>query len=158
MVSRYIINCFKKIRLREYEEVGPKTVQAGNLLHLKTTYAVNTIDTNFDELATVMLNLLHPTSAVAGMPKESAMDFLNQFEKLNREFFSGFLGPVNLENSTNLFVNLRCMQLLDNQARLYAGAGVVAGSNPQQEKIETDWKLQAMLDVITGKSDFSGSV
>jgi len=148
MVSRYIINCFKKIRLREYEEVGPKTVQAGNLLHLKTTYAVNTIDTNFDELATVMLNLLHPTSAVAGMPKESAMDFLNQFEKLNREFFSGFLGPVNLENSTNLFVNLRCMQLLDNQARLYAGAGVTLDSDPEKEYQETEMKFKTMLDVV----------
>lgn len=148
MVSRYIINCFKKIRLREYEEVGPKTVQAGNLLHLKTTYAVNTNDTNFAELATVMLNLLHPTSAVAGMPKESAMNFLSQFEGLDREYFSGFLGPVNLENSTNLFVNLRCMQLLEKEARLYAGAGVTSDSDPEKEYQETEMKFKTLLDVV----------
>lgn len=148
MVSRYIINCFKKIRLREYDEVGPKTVQAGNLLHLKTTYAVNTNDTNFPELATVMLNLLHPTSAVAGMPKEAAMDFLNQFEGLDREFFSGFLGPVKMANSTNLFVNLRCMQLLEKKARLYAGAGVTADSDPEKEYQETEMKFKTLLDVV----------
>lgn len=148
MVSRYIINCFKKIRLREYEEVGPKTVQAGNLLHLKTTYAVNTNSTNFPELATVMLNLLHPTSAVAGMPKEPAMDFLNNFEGLNREFFSGFLGPVNLESSTNLFVNLRCMQLLEKEALLYAGAGVTSDSDPEKEYQETEMKFKTLLNVV----------
>lgn len=148
MVSRYIINCFKKIRLREYEEVGPKTTQAGNLLHLKTAYAVNTNSTNFPELATVMLNLLHPTSAVAGMPKEPAMDFLNKFEGLDREFFSGFLGPVNLENSTNLFVNLRCMQLLEKEALLYAGAGVTSDSDPEKEYQETEMKFKTLLNVV----------
>ena len=64
LVSRYIINCFKKIRLREFEELGPKTVVAGNLLHLKTTYAVDMKETNFPLLGGVMLDLLHPTSAV----------------------------------------------------------------------------------------------
>ena len=70
MVSRYIINCFKKIRLRDFTEKGPETVKAGNLLHLKTTLEVDLLATNFVELPTVMLELLHPTSAVAGMPKE----------------------------------------------------------------------------------------
>ena len=47
MVSRYIINCFKKIRLREFEEIGPKTVAAGNLLHLRTDFQVDMAATNF---------------------------------------------------------------------------------------------------------------
>jgi isochorismate synthase len=63
-VSRYIIECFKKIRLREYQESGPKTVQAGNLMHLRTDYVVDTKEVNFPQLGTVMLELLHPTSAV----------------------------------------------------------------------------------------------
>lgn len=70
-VSRYIINCFKKIRLRDFDEIGPKTIQAGSLLHLKTTFKVDTTITNFPELGSVMLKLLHPTSAVCGMPKTS---------------------------------------------------------------------------------------
>ncbi len=148
MVSRYIINCFKKIRLREFEEAGPKTVQAGNLLHLKTTYSVDTSATNFPELATVMLKLLHPTSAVAGMPKAPALLFLKEHEGLDREFFSGFLGPINVENSTNLFVNLRCMQLLGNKARLYAGAGVTADSHPDKEYQETEIKFKTLLNIL----------
>lgn len=148
MVSRYIINCFKKIRLREFKEVGPKTVKAGNLLHLKTSYAVNTQETNFPELATVMLNLLHPTSAVAGMPKEPAMEFLLDSEGLNRGFFSGFLGPVSIENNTNLFVNLRCMEVLENAATLYAGAGVTSDSQPEKEYQETEMKFKTLLNII----------
>ena len=60
MVSRFIINCFKKIRLREFEEIGPRTSKAANLVHLKTDYLVNTKEVNFPQLGTVMLELLHP--------------------------------------------------------------------------------------------------
>ena len=67
LVSRYIINCFKKIRLREFDEHGPKSWRAGNLVHLKTEYEVDMVGTNFPQLGTVMLKLLHPTSAVCGM-------------------------------------------------------------------------------------------
>ena len=120
MVSRYIINCFKKIRLREFDEKGPKTAKAGNLLHLKTLFEVNMEETNFPELPTVMLDLLHPTSAVAGMPKEEALNFLKENEKLERAFYSGYLGPVNIGGSTHVFVNLRCMELFEDYVRLYA--------------------------------------
>jgi len=75
LVSRYIINCFKQIRLREFEERGPKTVIAGNLMHLKTTFEVDMEETGFHNLGTVMLKLLHPTSAVCGMPRKEAMNF-----------------------------------------------------------------------------------
>ena len=68
LVERYVISCFKKIRLREYDEHGPKTMIAGNVLHLKTEFEVDMVATNFPQLGSVMLNLLHPTSAVCGMP------------------------------------------------------------------------------------------
>ncbi|WP_420387356.1 isochorismate synthase [Roseivirga sp.] len=148
MVSRYIINCFKRIRLREFSEKGPETIKAGNLLHLKTTLEVDLIATNFPELPTVMLELLHPTSAVAGMPREQALSFLKHEEKLDRSFYAGFLGPVNIEDKTNLFVNLRCMELTDEQARLYAGAGVTAHSNPEKEFAETEMKFNTLLNIL----------
>lgn len=148
MVTRYIINCFKKIRLREFEEKGPKTIVAGNLLHLKTDYKVNTAETNFPELGTVMLDLLHPTSAVAGMPKSTALSMIKEWEGFDREFFSGFLGPVHIDNCSNMFVNLRCMQLFEDKARLYAGAGVTEDSNPAKEYEETEIKFNTILNVI----------
>ena len=148
MVSRYIINCFKKIRLREFEEIGPKTVAAGNLLHLRTDFKVDMAATNFPELGSVMLNLLHPTSAVCGMPQEPALVFLQKHEGYDRAFYSGYLGPVNIENETNIFVNLRCMQLLSQKAMLYAGAGVTIDSDPEKEWQETEMKLQTLLNVL----------
>ena len=148
MVSRYIINCFKKIRLREYEEYGPRTARAGRLAHLKTDFVVDTVATNFPQLATVMLKLLHPTSAVCGMPKEPATRFLLSHENFDRSFFSGFLGPVNMFEETHLFVNIRCMQLFANEAVLYAGAGVTAISDVEKEWEETNLKCQTMRKVM----------
>lgn len=144
LVSRYIINCFKKIRLREYEEEGPKTVKAGSLIHLKTDFSVDLKEVNRPELASVMLNLLHPTSAVCGMPKEEAKDYILTEEGLNRKYYSGFLGPVNMNSSTDLFVNIRCAQLLNGEAILYAGAGITAESDPEKEYQETEWKMKIL--------------
>ena len=152
MVSRYIINCFKKIRLREFEEKGPKTSVAGNLLHLKTEYKVDTVATNFPQLGTVMLELLHPTSAVAGMPKAVALDVIQQSEGFDRELFAGFLGPVNIDGHSNLFVNLRCMQLFEKEARLYAGAGVTEDSDPEKEFQETELKFNTLLNIIRARA------
>ncbi len=111
LVSRYIIECFKKIRLREYVENGPKTVQAGNLLHLRTDFTVDAPGVGFPQLGTVMLDLLHPTSAVCGTPKAPALRFIQHHEGYDREWYSGFLGPVNVGGESHLFVNLRTMKI-----------------------------------------------
>ncbi len=148
LVCRYIISNFKKIRLREYDEQGPKTIVAGNVMHLKTTFAVDMKETNYPQLGSVMLQLIHPTSAVCGMPLEESMNFLKANEGYDREFYSGYLGPVNIQNNICLFVNLRCMQLTGDQAILYAGAGVTADSVPESEWEETEIKLNTLLKVI----------
>ena len=148
MVSRYIINCFKKVRVREYEEHGPRTVVAGNLLHLRTDYEVDTKEINFPQMGSVMLKLLHPTSAVCGMPHSPAFEFLQEYEGYDREMYAGYLGPVNIQNETNLFVNLRCMQLYENAVRVYAGAGIIADSIAQKENEEVEMKIQSILKNI----------
>lgn len=144
LVSRYIINCFKKIRLREFHEHGPKTIQAGNLAHLKTEFIVDYSEVNFDELADQMLELLHPTSAVCGMAIERTKPYIRAIENYDREFYSGFLGPVNIEKSTNLFVNLRCMKITNDQVRFFAGAGITEDSDPQKEFEETELKMNIL--------------
>ena len=150
LVERYIISCFKKIRLREYDEHGPKTVVAGNLMHLKSEFTVDMKETNFPQLGTIMLRLLHPTSAVCGMPLEPALEFLNKHEGYNRSFYSGFLGPVNIQDQIHIFVNLRCMQLRENDAVLYAGAGVTSDSIPEKEWEETEMKMNTLMRVLFG--------
>ncbi len=148
LVSRYIINCFKKIRLREFEEHGPKTVEAGKLLHLKTDFTVDLKATNFPLLGSVMLNLLHPTSAVCGMPLDPALRFLQQYEGYDRSLYTGFLGPVNVEESTDIFVNLRCLQWHNHRLTGYAGCGVTADSIPENEWKESEIKINSLLNEI----------
>ena len=148
MVSRYIIDCFKKIRLREFDEIGPRTVKAGNLTHLKTAFKVDMELTNSPMLGSTMLELLHPTSAVCGMPRELADEFIKTHEGYQRSLYAGFLGPVGFNGNSDLFVNLRCIQLDENKARLYAGAGITEYSNPEKEYQETSNKMQTMLKVL----------
>lgn len=147
-VSRYILECFKQIRLREYVENGPKTVLAGNLMHLRTDYSVDTQKVNFSQLGTVMLELLHPTSAVCGMPKENALRFIAENELHQREFYSGFLGPINIHQETHLFVNLRTMKIEGDKGTFFAGCGITEESNPMKEWHETEIKCQTLMDVI----------
>lgn len=147
-VSRYVINCFKKIRLREFYENGPKTIKAGNLAHLRTEFEVKYSEVQFEKLADQMLELLHPTSAVCGMPLEPARDFILENEGYDRLFYSGFLGPVNFNESTDLFVNLRCMSISGSHARLYAGAGITHDSNPQKEMKETEMKMVTLMRIV----------
>jgi len=148
LVSRYIINCFKKIRLREFAEYGPKTIKAGTLAHLRTDYSVNLQEVQIPDLANQMLNLLHPTSAVCGMPLEETKKFIKENENFKREFYSGFLGPVNFEDSTDLFVNLRCMKVTNGLARFFAGAGITEDSIPKKELAETKMKASIMRSLI----------
>jgi len=142
LVCRYIVDCFKKIRLREYEEHGPKTVLAGNLIHLRSDFKVDMKATGFPQLGSVMLDLLHPTSAVCGMPRKDAHEFLQENESFDRSFFAGFLGPVNIESETSIYVNLRTANFQENQVILFAGAGVTEDSDPEKEWEETEMKCE----------------
>ncbi|WP_229254010.1 chorismate-binding protein [Dyadobacter sp. NIV53] len=149
LVSRYIVECFKKIRLREYIETGPKTILAGNVYHLRTQFDVDTNALNFPELPTLMLKLLHPTSAICGEPKILSLKFLTNNEGYDRSFYSGFLGPVHIEGESNIYVNLRTVRLKDGIATFFAGAGITEDSVPEREWEETEMKCDTLLKVIS---------
>jgi len=152
LVSRYIVDCFKTIRLREYEEHGPKTILAGNLVHLRSDFKVNQKTTGFSNLGSVMLSLLHPTSAVCGMPRKEALAFLQTHEGFDRSFYAGFLGPVNIDGATSIYVNLRTASLQEGEALLYAGAGVTEDSDPEKEWEETEMKCEIIGKFIQNPS------
>ena len=151
LVSRYIVECFKKIRLREYLETGPKTALAGNLYHLRTDFLVDTKQLNFSELGSVMVKLLHPTSAICGTPHAPALEFIDAVEGYDRSLYSGFLGPVRVEGNTNIYVNLRTVRLKNNIATFYAGAGITEDSIPEKEWEETELKCNTLLKVIASE-------
>ncbi len=149
-MARYIVSCFKQLRLREYQETGPRTVVAGQLLHLRTDFEVDLNAVPFPSLGTDMLRLLHPTSAVGGMPKAAALEFLRRHEGYDRAYYSGFLGPVNVAapGVARLFVNLRCLQVRAHDAILYAGTGLTVDSDPAREWQETEMKLQTVAAAL----------
>ena len=124
---------------------------AGQLLHLRTDFEVSLANVPFPAaLGTDMLRLLHPTSAVGGMPKAAALAFLQQHEGYDRAYYSGFLGPVNVAapGIARLYVNLRCLQLRATEAILYAGTGLTIDSDPAREWQETEMKLQTISAVL----------
>ncbi|MFD1079733.1 chorismate-binding protein, partial [Longispora fulva] len=116
-----------------------------------------------------IIKALHPTPAVCGLQKEKAQNFILSEENYDREFYTGFLGELNLQNSTSrsvnkrnvenlayrtvkkktaLFVNLRCMKLRENAAYLYVGGGITKDSDPEAEWEETVNKSQTMKKVL----------
>ncbi len=129
-----------------------ETVKSGNLLHLKTTIS--------GQLKTQNLNLitsLHPTPAVCGLPKEIAKKFILENENYKRSFYTGFLGELNFKDSnitssvvekSNLFVNLRCMEVQKNGVTIFIGGGITKDSNPKKEWEETVAKASVMKRVL----------
>ena len=131
LVTLFIENTLKKLKIPYLQKTGPYTKKAGNLVHLRTDFSFDFHEVN-GQLGKLVKEL-HPTSAVCGLPKKASMDFINQIEKQNRSYYSGFLGPVNIDERVQLFVNLRCMQVLPQQLILHVGAGITAESIPEEE-------------------------
>ncbi len=147
LVSTYIIDCFKKTEIKKFEVMGPETSEAGNILHLKTTFSASLQEDNHSNI-NALIQLLHPTPAVCGIPKKEALSFILQHEHYPRKLYSGFLGPVNMNNTSSLFVNLRCMKIENQNIILHAGAGITEESIPENELDETTLKLDTLLRVL----------
>lgn len=148
MVSRYIINCFERVGLTGVEATEPKAMEIGELAHLKTVFTLRYAALGMATAVSEMLGLLHPTSAVCGMPMERALRYIKEREGYDRSYYSGFLGPVNFRGCSHLFVNLRCMQIGGGRARLYAGAGITEGSEAEEERLETELKMGALTSLL----------
>ncbi|MGG7035532.1 MAG: isochorismate synthase [Flavobacterium sp.] len=124
---------------------SPYTIKAGNLLHIRTDISGKL---NKGSDLKKLINVLHPTPAVCGFPKMEAKKFILENENYDREYYSGFLGELNRNNTTDLFVNLRCMQIKNNQVYLYMGGGITKDSIPEKEWLETVNKSSTMKRMI----------
>ena len=127
------------------EVKGPYTIKAGSLLHLRTDIMGQLKEVNLLES---LIKSLHPTPAVCGLPKETAKDFILQNENYTRSYYSGYLGELNVNENTQLFVNLRCMEVKDAKIALYIGGGITKGSIPEKEFEETVAKAMVMKKVL----------
>jgi menaquinone-specific isochorismate synthase len=91
---------------------------------------------------------LHPTPAVAGTPTEAALHVISDLEPLPRDRYAGPVGWVDSNGDGEFAVALRCGEVHFNRARLYSGAGVVAGSDWRDEWLETEAKFGPMLRAL----------
>ena len=114
-----------------------------NLVHLSTVFKFPNKRDSLLELA----KALHPTPAVGGMPKEKAIAFISENEGYDREFYTGFFGPVSREDY-QLFVNLRCAQWTKEAVFLYSGAGITSSSDPTLEWVEILKKMKTLAAVL----------
>lgn len=142
-VATYIAECLERYT-RDFREEGPYTVRAANLVHLRS-------DFNFtlpsDNCIGDLLQVLHPTPAVCGLPKKEAFQFIVRNEHTPRRYYSGFMGPLG-GIETHLYVSLRCMKIEGNHYHLYAGGGLLKNSIMEQEWQETEVKLETMRECI----------
>jgi isochorismate synthase len=146
MVTRFIEKTLSKLDIDYLQKDGPYTKKAGNLVHLRTDFTLDFHKVN-GQLGS-LVKAIHPTSAVCGLPKKEAMGFIIEHENHNRSYYSGFLGPINIDERILLFVNLRCMQVLCDRLVLHIGAGITSDSNPEDEWAETEIKADTLLSII----------
>lgn len=163
IVTNYIV---EKLKTKDVPFLvsKPETAKAGTLAHIKTTISGElTVNSSLQKV----LGLLHPTPAVCGVPEKKAKQFILENENYNRLFYTGFLGELNTTHTrknnrrntenkayrfnsktTDLYVNLRCMQLSKKSATVYVGGGITASSIPEKEYIETCNKLKTMTAIL----------
>ncbi len=140
LVADYVRECIEKFT-DDFSETRTYNVRAGDLFHLRSDLCF-TSDKE-DKLGDV-INSLHPTPAVCGIPKLKALDFIVNNESEARGYYSGFTGLLRMDGETHLYVSLRCMRIEADRCFLYAGGGLLRDSNEQQEWDETEAKMETM--------------
>ena len=142
LVTDYIKNILENQGATDLRIEPRDNLNYGNLVHLETRF-YGTLKGNIEEVA----KHLHPTPAVGGRPLEKACGFINENEGFDRQYFTGYLG-VETATGGAYYVNLRCAKWLKGGINLYAGGGIVEGSDIQEEWNETEAKICAILDSI----------
>ena len=149
-VTDYIVEKLKTVA-SEVEVSKPYSLKAGSIWHIKTDIS-GTL--NSSSSLQQVIQLLHPTPAVCGFPKDKSKAFILENEKYDRTFYTGFLGELNMGDKTDLFVNLRCMEievaskLAMTQAHLYMGCGITKDSIPEKEWEESKNKAATMKRIL----------
>jgi isochorismate synthase len=142
LVADFIINQLKDFS--EKIEVAPtKTIFQGKIAHIQTG-----IKTNVSQESAIEIILkLHPTPAVSGLPVEKAMKYIKQIEKDPRKYYTGFLG-LKTTGNYKFYVNLRSMEILENELVFYAGGGILQDSDPVKEWEEIKNKTHVLYKIL----------
>lgn len=143
-VSDFIIERLRSIGLKP-QQLPLQLLKLSNIQHLWTPIYAH-LPANLEPLEIVAL--LHPTPAVAGVPTAIACEKIRHYEKFDRSLYAAPLGWVDYEGNCEFIVGIRSALINGDRARLYAGAGIVSGSNPSKEFAEVQLKLESLLKAL----------
>jgi menaquinone-specific isochorismate synthase len=125
----------------------PSVLGLRNVSHLASEITAR-LNPATPETALELVARVHPTPAVGGAPTAAALQYLQEVEGFDRGRYAGPVGWVDAEGDGAWAIGIRCAEIDGNQARLFAGNGVVAESDPADELAETQLKLQALLAAL----------
>jgi menaquinone-specific isochorismate synthase len=131
-------------------EARPALLKFPNLQHLGTRVRGTLAGGGTPKSALALAAAVHPPAAVCGTPTGAALDLIRELEHMDRERYAGPVGWVDAEGNGEWGIAIRCAQLSGRTARLFAGCGIVAGSDPAAELAETLVKLQPMRGALEG--------
>jgi len=143
-VRDFVIERLKSIGLKP-QQLPLQILKLSNIQHLWTPIYGH-LPPDIEPLE--IIELLHPTPAVAGVSTESACEKIRYYEKCDRSLYAAPLGWVDYEGNCEFIVGIRSALIDGDLARLYAGAGIVSGSNPDKEFDEVQLKLQSLLKAL----------
>lgn len=145
IVSDFIVKCLSNLGLTPQKLPIPSLLKLSNIQHLWTPIA-GKVPPSIHPLE--ILAELHPTPAVAGDPRDIALQQIRRYENFNRSVYAAPLGWIDHQGNSEFIVGIRSALIESDRARLWAGAGIVAGSDPEKELAEIQLKLQALLKAL----------
>jgi menaquinone-specific isochorismate synthase len=126
----------------------PFVLHLANVMHLATDVTGALIESKSNIDVFTLLNQLHPSAAVCGTPTDKAAQVISEIESMSRGRYAGPVGWIDARGDGELGIALRCGQITENIIRLYAGCGIVAGSDPEKELAESEAKFSAMKSAL----------
>lgn len=145
-VTLEVLDTLKRAGVGHVETSARTTKRAGGVVHLHTRIAGSMQMPDALQLA----RMLHPTPAVGGRPREAALSLIAQLEPRSRSLYAGFWGVQETQRA-HLYVNIRCMEVAEDEALLHVGAGITVGSLPERECDEVELKARTWLDLISAQ-------
>jgi isochorismate synthase len=128
-----------------HTEDEPFAIKVGNLQHLATPIRAQLAESHS---AIELAGYLHPTPAVGGEPREPALDLIDELEGIDRGWYTGPVGWMDVAEDGEFCVGLRSALLRDREAHLFAGCGIVADSDPAAELQESELKFEVLLPLL----------
>ncbi len=127
---------------------SPFVLHLANVMHLATDVTGALIESKKNVDAFTILEKLHPSAAVCGTPTDLAAKVIKNIEGMSRGRYAGPVGWLDARGDGELGIALRCGQIKENEIQIYAGCGIVAGSNPEKELTESNAKFAPMRSAL----------